>query len=38
VETCKAKLVVSLEGQDVVYGFGELEGLALAYATIIHKA
>ncbi len=34
----EAELVVSFEGRDVVYGFGELDELVLAYATTIHKA
>ncbi len=31
-------LLVSFEGREVEYGFGELDELALAYATTIHKA
>jgi len=31
-------LTVSFEGREVEYGFGELDELALAYATTIHKA
>ena len=31
-------LMVSFEGRAVEYGFGELDELALAYATTIHKA
>jgi exodeoxyribonuclease V alpha subunit len=32
------ELTVSFEGREVVYGFGELDELVLAYATTIHKA
>src|SRR3954464_15078995 len=32
------ELVVTFEGRDVVYGFGELDELVLAYATTIHKS
>ena len=31
-------LVVSFEGREVVYPFGELDTLVLAYATTIHKS
>ena len=31
-------LVASFDGREVVYGFGELDELVLAYATTIHKA
>ena len=34
----EAELVVTFEGRDVVYGFGELDELVLAYATTIHKS
>ena len=34
----EAELVVSFEGRAVVYGFGELDELVLAYATTIHKS
>ena len=34
----EAELTVSFEGPDVVYGFGELDELVLAYATTIHKS
>jgi exodeoxyribonuclease V alpha subunit len=34
----EAELVVNFEGRDVVYGFGELDELVLAYATTIHKS
>jgi len=32
------ELTVSFDGRDVVYGFGELDELVLAYATTIHKS
>ncbi len=34
----EAELTVSFEGRAVVYGFGELDELVLAYATTIHKS
>jgi exodeoxyribonuclease V alpha subunit len=34
----ESELAVSFEGREVVYGFGELDELVLAYATTIHKA
>jgi exodeoxyribonuclease V alpha subunit len=34
----EAELVVDFEGREVVYGFGELDELVLAYATTIHKS
>ena len=34
----EAELTISFEGRDVVYGFGELDELVLAYATTIHKS
>lgn len=32
------ELTVSFDGREVVYGFGELDELVLAYATTIHKS
>jgi exodeoxyribonuclease V alpha subunit len=32
------ELVVNFDGREVVYGFGELDELVLAYATTIHKS
>src|SRR5690349_16553309 len=32
------ELVVDFEGREVAYGFGELDELALAYATTVHKS
>ncbi|GBQ44946.1 SF1B family DNA helicase RecD2 [Komagataeibacter europaeus] len=34
----EGELTVSFDGRDVVYGFGELDELVLAYATTIHKS
>ena len=34
----EGELVVTFDGRDVSYGFGELDELALAYATTIHKS
>ncbi len=34
----EAEVTVSFEGRAVVYGFGELDELVLAYATTIHKS
>ena len=34
----EAELTVSFDGRAVIYGFGELDELVLAYATTIHKA
>ena len=34
----EAELTVRFDGRDVTYGFGELDELALAYATTIHKS
>ena len=34
----KPELTVSFEGRSVVYGFGELDELVLAYVTTIHKS
>ena len=32
------ELTVDFDGRDVIYGFGELDELVLAYATTIHKS
>jgi exodeoxyribonuclease V alpha subunit len=32
------QLTVAFDGRDVIYGFGELDELVLAYATTIHKS
>jgi exodeoxyribonuclease V alpha subunit len=34
----EGELAVDFEGREVVYGFGELDELVLAYATTIHKS
>ena len=34
----EGELTVSFDGRDVIYGFGELDELVLAYATTIHKS
>jgi exodeoxyribonuclease V alpha subunit len=34
----EGELTVTFEGREVVYGFGELDELVLAYATTIHKS
>ena len=38
VDSEESELVVDFGGREVIYGFGELDELALAYATTIHKA
>ena len=38
VDVNEAELIVNFEGRDVIYGFSELDALALAYATTIHKS
>jgi exodeoxyribonuclease V alpha subunit len=34
----EGELTVDFDGRDVIYGFGELDELVLAYATTIHKS
>src|SRR5690242_2098215 len=34
----EGELVVDFDGREVIYGFGELDELVLAYAATIHKA
>jgi len=34
----EGELTVSFDGREIVYGFGELDELVLAYATTIHKS
>ena len=34
----EGELVVGFEGREVAYGFDELDELALAYATSVHKS
>jgi len=38
IDVDEGELTVSFEGREVVYGFGELDELVLAYATTIHKS
>ena len=38
IDTEEGELSVTFDGREVVYGFGELDELVLAYATTIHKA
>lgn len=38
VDIEEGELTVSFDGREVVYGFGELDELVLAYATTIHKS
>jgi exodeoxyribonuclease V alpha subunit len=34
----EGELSVDFDGRDVIYGFGEIDELVLAYATTIHKS
>ena len=38
IDSEAGELVASFDGREVIYGFGELDELVLAYATAIHKA
>ena len=38
IDVEEGELSVTFDGRKVVYGFGELDELVLAYATTIHKA
>jgi len=38
IDVDEGELTVAFEGREVVYGFGELDELVLAYATTIHKS
>jgi exodeoxyribonuclease V alpha subunit len=38
IDAEESELVVSFDGREVSYGFGELDELVLAYATTIHKS
>src|SRR5215213_2852763 len=38
VDPEEGELAVDFEGREVVYGFGELDELVLAYATTVHKS
>lgn len=38
IDAEEGELVVDFDGREVAYGFGELDELALAYATTVHKS
>jgi exodeoxyribonuclease V alpha subunit len=38
IDSEESELTVDFDGRDVIYGFGELDELVLAYATTIHKS
>jgi exodeoxyribonuclease V alpha subunit len=38
IDTAEQELIVSFDGREVAYDFGELDELALAYALTIHKS
>jgi exodeoxyribonuclease V alpha subunit len=38
IDTAEGDLVADFDGREVIYGFGELDELVLAYATTIHKS
>jgi exodeoxyribonuclease V alpha subunit len=38
IDAEEGELTVDFDGRDVIYGFGELDELVLAYATTIHKS
>jgi exodeoxyribonuclease V alpha subunit len=38
IDTEEGELSVDFDGREVLYGFGELDELVLAYATTIHKS
>src|SRR6266852_4366773 len=38
IDVEESKLTVEFDGREVIYGFGELGELVLAYATTIHKS
>jgi exodeoxyribonuclease V alpha subunit len=38
IDVDEGELTVDFDGRDVIYGFGELDELMLAYATTIHKS
>ena len=38
VDQDEGELIVAFDGREVIYGFGELDELVLAYATTIHKS
>jgi exodeoxyribonuclease V alpha subunit len=38
IDTEEGELIVDFDGRELIYGFGELDELVLAYATTIHKS
>jgi exodeoxyribonuclease V alpha subunit len=38
IDVEEGELTVDFDGRDVIYGFGEIDELVLAYATTIHKS
>jgi exodeoxyribonuclease V alpha subunit len=38
IDKDEGELTVDLDSRDVIYSFGELDELVLAYATTIHKS
>ena len=38
IEMEEGELTVNFDGRELIYGFGELDELVLAYATTIHKS
>jgi hypothetical protein len=38
IDTEESELAIDFDGREVIYGFGELDELVLAYATTIHKS
>jgi exodeoxyribonuclease V alpha subunit len=38
IDTEQSELAIDFDGREVIYGFGELDELTLAYATTIHKS
>ena len=38
IDVEEGEMTVTFDGREVVYGFGELDELSLAYATTIHKS
>ena len=38
IEIEEGELTVDFDGRELIYGFGELDELVLAYATTIHKS
>jgi len=38
IDAEEGELIVDFDGRELIYGFGELDELVLAYATTIHKS